>query len=158
MSPSRRRGRRVHMLNQNARTRRRHGGVRHGFSGRIGEGHFNNAFCELVFRQLEVVRQQLRHNVRNCRQKLLARIRFQGQAGNVGARANKSPALGASHYGNLKALFSQNQASPRNCINRCISNLTLDFAPNRRASDISNFAGSSSDSIRLRDSYWASHV
>lgn len=101
----------------------------HGFNGRIGEGHFNNAFCELVFRQIEVARQQLRHNIGNCRQKLLARIRFQGKAGNVGTRANKNPALGASHYGNLKAFCGQNQAPPRNCFNRSISKLTPDFAP-----------------------------
>jgi len=94
----------------------------------MGEDHFNNAFRELVLRQLEVVRQQLRHNVGNRRQKLLARIRFQRKAGNVGTRPNKNPALGTSRYGNLIALFGQNQASPRNCISGCISNLTLDFA------------------------------
>ena len=108
------------------RKRRRHSGVRHWFGGRIREDHFNNGFCEPVFRQFKVVLQQLRNDVRNRRQKLLARVRFQRQAGNVGARPNKRPTLGTSHYGYSIAHFGQYQASQGNCINRCIGNPNLD--------------------------------
>ena len=118
------------------RKRRRHSGVRHWMDRRIGEDHFNNGFCESVFRQFKVVLQQLGNNVGNRGQKLLARVRFQRKAGNVEARTNKHPALGTSHFGYSIAHFGPYQASLGNCINRCIGNPNLDLGRDRLGSTL----------------------